>query len=336
MRRVGWSVGWSLRGALVAAGAALGCVSAPAGSTRSGGDEGGGATRVIVVGDQPYDTLQAPGWRRLLGAIDRERADVVVHVGDFTGFLCTDSVFAERLAEFRRVAHPLVFTPGDNDWTDCHRNGRDPAERLAVLRRDFLAGDSSLGRRRVALVRQSADPAWRDYRENVRWSMGGVVFATLHVVGSNNNRGRTAAADSEFVARDAADRAWLRLAFEAARREDARGLALFFQANPFERPRPPRGAPPGTPAPPGGFDALLAEFRALAAAYPRPIAVVHGDTHYYRVDKPFRDDSTGALVLPHVTRIETFGSPDTHGLVLTVAPTATELFRVAPLLAPSR
>ncbi len=53
----------------------------------------------------------------------------------------------------------LVYTPGDNEWTDCHRsnNGKyDPLERLAALRNGFfLFPNVTLGGRQLPLFTQA-------------------------------------------------------------------------------------------------------------------------------------------------------------------------------------
>ena len=68
-----------------------------------------------------------------------------------------------------------MFTPGDNDWTDCWgrygpgTGGYDPLERLAHERQLFASGDQSLGQKTLTLTRQLPS-----YPENVRWSYGPV------------------------------------------------------------------------------------------------------------------------------------------------------------------
>ena len=62
-----------------------------------------------------------------------------MHLGDIKNgsSRCDDSYFAQIAAGFSSLTIPLIFTPGDNEWTDCHRanNGAyDPLERLAALR----------------------------------------------------------------------------------------------------------------------------------------------------------------------------------------------------------
>jgi hypothetical protein len=76
-----------------------------------------------------------------------------------------------------------------------------------MLRRVFCAGDGSLGQRKLPLERQSDDPTSLHgaYREDVRWTYGGVTCVGLHVVGSNNDKDRTPEIDAEWASRTAAD-----------------------------------------------------------------------------------------------------------------------------------
>lgn len=91
-------------------------------------------------------------------------------------------MFANRLASFNALQLPVILTPGDNEWTDCHRenNGSyDPLERLAFERRMFYSTDESRGARKIKVFRQSEDPRYALYRENAIWTEGNVVLATL-------------------------------------------------------------------------------------------------------------------------------------------------------------
>ena len=93
---------------------------------------------------------------------------------------------------FSRFRHPVVLLPGDNEWTDCHRETAGswkPLERLARLRALFFTPPGRvLGGGSLALVSQAADPARAEFPEHVRWSREGVVFVALHIVGSRNAR----------------------------------------------------------------------------------------------------------------------------------------------------
>lgn len=158
-----------------------------------------------VFGDGPYQQGEQARYYRVLDEVSRADVKWLIHVGDFEWFPCSDSMYLARLAEFNSVSHPVIYIPGDNEWTDCHtrkEGGYDPLGRLANIRRIFFATrGQSLGRERMRVESQSAEAGFGEFVENVRWTRGGIVFATLHVVGSSNGlenfAGRTAASDAE-------------------------------------------------------------------------------------------------------------------------------------------
>lgn len=95
-----------------------------------------------LTGDLPYDPVQEQKFEQLLLEINRAQLEFVVHDGDFKGGStpCTDEVFIQRLNLLQQFVHPLIYIPGDNEWTDCHREGPgqfDPLERLAKIRELF-------------------------------------------------------------------------------------------------------------------------------------------------------------------------------------------------------
>lgn len=295
------------------------------------------AYQVAIFGDMPY---KAPGnpqfpaeqaaYRALLDTLNTRDFAFVVHVGDFTSGDCSDSLFAQRLREFQAVNPPLVYTPGDNEWTDCPRDRYDPLERLNRLRTLFFAGDTSLGRHPLPLTRQSDQPAYAAFPENARWQQGSVLFLTLHVVGSNNNRGDGAVPGEEYTTRNAANLAWLREAFAVAGQQKLHGVVVVMQAN----PRLEGWMARLEPTPTDGFADLRQELERLARAFGRPVLLIHGDTHYFRVDKPFADPQTRESFIS-LTRVETFGTPNIHGVVLTVDPADPNLFHFEPLVVPT-
>ncbi len=279
-----------------------------------------------ATGDSPYDEREALAFDAMLARMGAEPLAFVVHVGDFKAGShppCTDALYAERRARLDASRHALVLTPGDNDWTDCRREtsgAGDPLERLAKLREVFFADGWSLGRSRMPLARQDAC-AERDgvacrcpgLPENRLWTKNGVVFATLHVVGSNDNRGFDAANDAEQRCRAAAVRAWLEGAIRLAEGTDKRGLALFAQADPWVASRD------------GVYEAFKAQVAAGAKRLAKPVLFVHGDSHTYISDRPFRD-GLGASV-GNVLRVEVPGSPVVGWVRITVDPGDPGLFR---------
>jgi hypothetical protein len=222
---------------------------------------------------------------------------------------------------FDASRHPFILTPGDNDWTDCHQvQARivDPLERLARLRTVFFSNAETLGQRRLTLALQSADITFSKFVENRTWTRGGVVFVTLHIVGSNNNYGRTPEMDAEFAERNAANLQWMANAFGRARTEQAPAIVIFMQANPFPFPLPDTG-----------FVDFVAALKREVRAFPRPVLLVHGDTHFYRVDNPL-DEPKEPPTFKNFTRLETFGHPAVGWVRVAVDPSRPGIFTFKP------
>ncbi len=313
--------GRALRAAVAALAAVLaGCAARPPGPD---------AFAFAVIGDAPYEDRELPLFDAMLAGLAPEPLAFVVHVGDFkrgSGPPCTDALYADRRARLDASPHPLVYTPGDNDWTDCRReaSGRaDPLERLRRLREIFFADAFSLGRVRMPVAVQDGCAA-RDgaacrcpgLPENRLWTKRGVVFATVHRVGSNDGRGFDAAGDAEQRCREAAGRAWIERALRLAESPGMRGLALFTQADPWVKSRD------------GAYDGLLAQVAAGARRLAKPVLFVHGDTHEYRADHPFVDGF--GKPVENALRVESFGSPQVGWVRVTVDPEDPALFRAEP------
>ena len=316
---------------LAIAALALGCATTPASSSAPAG------FTFAVIGDLGYTPEEQPMTDNLHAALNATPGlAFVVHVGDLSAprFSCTNEMLARRLAQFRASAHPFIFTPGDNDWTDCHEpavKGGDPLERLANLRTMFFEGEQTLGRRAFALTRQSTDPAFAKYRENVRWELGGVTFLTIHVPGSNNGRGRTPEGDAEYAERNAANLAWVQHGFARARAAGSRAVMILQQANVFPEMPP---FPNDPPRPLSGFTDIRTLLEKEARAFGKPVVLVHGDSHYFRIDKPLSPrrerGTTVTPVLENFTRVETFGSPYHHWVQVTVEPNDPNVFTFRP------
>ncbi len=286
----------------------------------------GVAFSFAVFGDTPYNALEAIAVPQVLREADQAGVAFVVHVGDLKAATepCNDRLLRERYALLDASPRPLVFVPGDNDWTDCHlqsAGGYDPRERLDALRRIFFPDDESLGRQKLRLVRQGdEDPRFRPYRENVRWIAGNVVFVTLNIPGSNNNLGRNAQMDAEHAARMTANFAWLTQAVALARQPAIRGLVIFAHADPrFDRPADPAD----------GYTGWRYALRAHMATLNKPVLHVHGDGHRYRVDQPLRDLLTHDRITTF-TRVEVFGSPGVGWVRVGVNPDEASPFAIAP------
>ncbi|MFM8620025.1 MAG: hypothetical protein ACKOE8_15015, partial [Opitutaceae bacterium] len=154
-----------------------------------------------------------------------------------------------------------------------------------------------------------------------------VVFATVHVVGSHNNhQPKVPGSLEEWRERDAANAAWVRDVFAAAKSGAAPGVALFFQANPIGAGREQRGDDPG-------FELFLANVEVEARAFSRPVLLVHADEHTYRMEPGVRLTAKGGPVT-NISRLETFGSQDSHGVIVVVDPASKAVFAPGPLIVP--
>ena len=292
-----------------------------------------------LMGDAPYTDSEVVKLRKVIQAMNAADLAFVVHVGDLhtevargTPTPCTEAMLADRKALLQSSRHPLIFTPGDNDWTDCHTGtpSVDPVTRLNAIRRAFYAEGVTLGQKTFPVKRQAK------YVENLTWERDGILFVTLHMVGSNNNLGRTPESDAEHAERNAANIAWMKQAFEAAEHGKHKAVVIFTQANPFFEDRWPAGRRAGNrvaepPSRPSGFRALLVALELEVASFERPVLFVHGDTHYFRVDKPLFDTASGRI-LENLTRVESFGSPYVHWVRIVVDTEKPGIFEFKPEL----
>ena len=309
-----------------------------------------------LIGDMPYVAKQRKEFVNLMKDVDAENLAFVTHVGDiwFDGIAwkdttkgippCSDEVFEDRLKLMQASKHPYILTPGDNDWTDCHRakpQSYDPQERLAKLRKMFFNGDQSLGQHKIKLTRQSENPEFAKFSENVRWTYGGVQFVTLHMIGSNNNLGRTPEMDAEFEERNRANLAWLDDAFKEAKRNDSIAIMILSQANPaFETSWSAKlkgryllknlGIKAPKERKETGFDDFLEDLEVNTLAFAKPVVYVHGDTHTFRIDKPLVRTPNGSRFIENFTRVETFGFPNTHWIKVTIDPNDPNVFTFRP------
>jgi hypothetical protein len=289
----------------------------------------------VAIGDMPYRLPDDYGrFERLIAAINRAAPAFTVHVGDIKsgGTPCTDEAFQRIKDYFGTFEQPLVYTPGDNEWTDCHREkaGRfDPLERLAKVRSTFFAGPAqSLGRTALPLERQ-ADlmPRHQGLVENQRWSREGVVFATVHMVGSNNGFERNEEMADEFFARDAANVAWIDDTFRKAAAAGAPAVVFAFQADPLFQVEPGGELAYAN----SGFKDALAALAKGAQSFGRPVLLIHGDAHAFIVDQPL-EAADGEAVLENVYRLEVFGEDKVQAVRVLVDPDDPGVFGFRPLI----
>jgi hypothetical protein len=147
-----------------------------------------------------------------------------------------------------------------------------------------------------------------------------VLFATVHVVGSNNNLGRNAASDLEFIERTNANLNWLRTIFSVARDGGFAGVVIVTQANPGWSGSPVRVSQLGT-----GFRDTFFVLEDDTIGYGRPVLVIMGDTHIFRMDKPLLGTRSGR-VIENLLRVEVPGDTNAHWIRIRVDPAQRGLF----------
>jgi len=308
-------------------------------------------------GDLPYSTVQATvGLPNLIADLNAAKLKFSVHDGDLkqgSGSLCDDNLYYQALAWFESLDAPAMFTPGDNDWTDCDRpsnGGFNSLERLDRERAIFFSTPFSMGRRKMRQEVQMS-PLCLGLNgavacvENRRWSVSRVTYATFNVQGSCNNLCDTAPNPAEWAARNAANIAWLRDTFAQAKARGSVAVMLVSQASPGWDQSDPTRAPLRDPktlaetdAAPDGYQAWLLALRDEVVAFRRPVAYVHGDSHYHRIDKPLLDAKGQRL--ENFTRVETFGdnagngTNDVNWIKVRVDPRSREVFAYQAMIVP--
>jgi hypothetical protein len=273
-----------------------------------------------LLGDTPYSASERNDFPALRQAINGAAGvRLVLHAGDIKSgsSACTNWVYEDRQQLFNGFADPFVLTPGDNEWTDCHTEGAGqyvPTERLAQLRQVLFAGPhTTLGQRQMTVHTQADSAVHSTYRENVRFRRAGVVFATVHVVGSANDRqpwsglvggDRPAERTAEYQARDAAALAWIDAAFDRAADTSAPGVVLMMQAEPTD------GA---------AYQTIRNKIVARADSFNKPVLLMHGDEHSYEAEP-------GYAGVSNLTRLETFGTTTSKWLRVKVDPSSSTVF----------
>jgi hypothetical protein len=305
-------------------------------------------------GDLPYSPAQVPGVWNIIADMNDQNLAFTVNDGDLKAGsgACSDSVYTDALNFFGTLWAPAAFIPGDNDWVDCDRTaGFNSLVQLDKERQLFFSTPFTMGVRKLIQDVQ-ATPLCQGYNkftacvENRRWTYGKVTYVTLNVQGSCNNLCDTAPDPVEFGYRNTANIAWLKDSFADAKKKESVAVMIISQADPgFDLSdttrapiRDPKTLAESVPAT-DGFREFLLAVRAETVAFGKPVAYVHGDSHYARIDKPLQD-ALGQR-LENFTRVETFGdnaqngTNDEHWLKVLVDPRSREVFAYQPQIVPA-
>lgn len=341
---------------------------------------------IAVIGDTPYGSTapggpQAPdgsAFPNLAMSINSDSdVSLVVHLGDTKNgsTSCADSYldlvkdwFNGTNGKGPGVTDPLIYTPGDNEWTDCHRanngafvpttNGAAPGGRLETLRtKYFPVPGQTIGAGAPRTIDTQATVAgFGTFVENTKWADNNVQFGVVHVVGSNNGilpwfsgaetAQQTADRIAEVAARKAAALAWIDAIFDDAVANSRAGVLLGMQADTWD-------VFPGSPL--SEFNTIVEKIAQRSLAFAKPVLLMQGDSHIYKIDKPLDGTAASAALaalhpynpsanptsfppVPNLTRIVVPGSNGTapngltHWLKVTIDPDASNVFSTQLML----
>lgn len=298
-------------------------VAAANATGRTGDHHENSSYEIGLIGDMPYgDTGRA----QFPGVI----ADMNAHQLAFSTFdgdikngkeRCDQPIYDAAVHNFSTFTDPLVYVPGDNEWTDCDRpsnGGYDASERLALVRHTLASAPTSFGRRTIGLKRQPG------YPENVRWQHGQVTYAGVNVPGSDNNAPQFDATGTqtdgdlaEYTGRNAANLAWLDETFAAAKAAHSVAVMVVVQADMWSAADPT-----------AHFADTKKELARLSIGFTGQVVLVNGDSHYLQIDKPLTDAAGNTIA--NFTRVQTFGSDQNHWVSASVDPRDPNVFTFHP------
>jgi hypothetical protein len=273
---------------------------------------------LAVFGDAPYgvnptDLAQLAASPAFIDSVNADpNVSLVIHLGDIHSGKqwCTEAYDRTIVDLWTRFVDPLVFTPGDNEWSDCHKKGQggnvldangtpvdyangNPVANLALVRSLFFPQTGwTLGQHPQRVLSQgdfvdTRHPADAHYVENVMWVQAQTLFVTVNVPGGSNNdtdpwygaAAMTPEQSQEVTDRTAADIRWLGAAFLAASAGHLRGVVVVDQANMWDLD----GV---TAAHLTQYEPIVSALAAGATRFARPVLLLEGDSHLYRSDNP--------------------------------------------------
>ena len=317
-----------------------------AGCGSVGGDPWvGNKTTVAVIGDMPYDknpkdTAEFDANPAFIAAINGDKdVSMVLHAGDsHSGSqYCTLDYDAAIYNQWTAYKTPLVYTPGDNEWADCHKKkegggsydkatgtihhvqdasgrvinyaGGDPLANLELVRSIFFSpADKTLGGAMTVHTQaqelDAAHPADSGFAENVWFEKAGVLFVTLNIPGGSNN-----GTDPWFGAPSISP-------VQQKLVTDFTGAAMRWLDTAFSKAKA-NGAVAVVIMEQADMwdldgdkmaDQHLTEYKpyidkiaALTTAYAKPVLLINGDSHIYRSDNPLVKGAACQVEVPSTT-----------------------------------
>ena len=287
--------------------------------------------KFVALGDMPYNIPDDyVRYERLINDINKINPSFTIFIGDTKSGSspCSDEYNLIIKKYFDQFSEPLIYSIGDNEWTDCHRpnaGSYDPIERLQGVRKTFFGSAMSLGKRRLQLSRQAdLDIRYAKYVENSMWVKNHFLFVNLHIPGSNNNFERDDSAKQEYYSRNQANLSWIDEAFKLATSKKYSGIVLFYQADMFYSPTQATDLT-------SGYRDTLQTLTTHAQAFKKPVLLIHGDSHRLIIDQPLKSIEQ-KNILENVLRLQVMGAEQVQAVEVQVNPAAQQPFSFTPIL----
>ncbi|KIF01121.1 hypothetical protein PL81_37260 [Streptomyces sp. RSD-27] len=308
----------------------------PATAAESGPSHGARAPFTLAVyGDAPYgtsptDTSEFQATPAFIADVNADPdVSTVIHVGDIHSGkqYCTAAYNQSIAALWKTFADPLVYTPGDNEWTDCHKAGEgggkyntatgridpvldpatgqpvgyasgNPAANLDLVRRTFFPfpgrtlGSGTLRVLSQAQLPNRTHPEDAQYVENVLWVKNGTLFVTINVPGGSNNDadpwyGAPTASQEQLDEATRRTAADLRWLDTAFALAHTGGISSVVVSTQADM----WDVDGKTAGHVTNYEPIVASLASHTAAFGKPVLLLVGDSHVYRSDDPLRQDA---------------------------------------------
>jgi len=299
---------------------------------------------LAVYGDAPYginptDTSQVAATPAFVDSVNADPdVSTVLHVGDIHSGkqFCTQAYDQTVFDLWTRYEDPVVYTPGDNEWTDCHKVGEggglyNPATgQIAYMRDaagnqvDYAGGDPianldlvrsiffpqpgvSLGVHKKLMLSQTtwarffdrSHPADAKYVENVIFVQGRTLFVNINLPGGSNNDNDIwygTPAQSPAQVQEIAERT-------AA---DLRWLDLAYAIARLDGrigsivigAQADMWDPEKGAAHQAAYEPLVKSIADHTTAFGKPVLMFNGDSHVYQSGNPLSPLDPGAMIHP--------------------------------------
>jgi Calcineurin-like phosphoesterase len=287
----------------------------------------------VAFADTAYEP---PGdyalYEKLLAVINAAKPSFSMHLGDTKGYgACDEEAQARQRDFFNTLDAPLVYAPGNNEWSECWRpemGGADPVETLGVLRKVFYPDGFSLGKTRMAVEREAAGEDYGATPENSMWEKNGILFVALNVNGSGNNLvNLNEKMFAEFLSRDKANQAWIERAFARVESEHLKGVVFGFHSSLWLGTAEYRAGP---------FERVINALKKGASETEAQVLIVNGHAHAFIVDKPWQawDNAAKTFAFGNVMRLQVPGWPEHKAVEVTVEPKSPSLWSFREIFDP--